>query len=133
MKNKTMLSILMSLCIILNCSMVTNADTQKSNVFSDIKNEIQPYYWNMYNPRLNVCSSKVEVSLSAKKVSALEINVKVYEEAGNKLLVNKTFSENGRALAGKVNYNFQKGVNYKVVADFYADNEHERLEQNYSY
>lgn len=123
--------------LVLSCSVLVQADeyvdTLSNDAVSKAEEEIQPRYEYIQNPLLRINEDNVEAILTTYKYASLKINVKIYQETENgwSVIVNKNFTETGYRLSGRVNYNFQSGVNYKITADYYANGEHGFLERFY--
>lgn len=122
----------------MDSSLLTYANEYPDDFASDIidmeyDQSIEPYYEIIQSSDLCVTKDGVTVVLEVGKISSLQINVKVYQQKGTSwsMLINKTFSKQALALEGEVNYNFQHNVEYKVIAEFYADNEYDVMERYY--
>lgn len=131
--SKRVIIILMTLLILSNTPVYIYAEEYTDDLILKDTGNIQPYYNIIEQPFLSVRADSIEVSLVTYKYASLKINLKVYQEKGSSwsLVVNKTFSENGDRLSGKIDYDFQSGETYRVIAEFYADTEYDKIEQYY--
>ena len=133
LSKKSTAIILTMLFAVSNTSILAGAEGYVDTVIQADNEAIEPYYEIMQQPYVSIDGNSVYTFLETYKYASLKINLKVYEEKGNSwaLLVNKTFTGNGYRVSGTANCNFQSGKEYRIVADFYADDEYDQIEQYY--
>ena len=123
--------------MVVNFSILSSAESY-TNVPENLETEddtVQPLYDIIHIASLEVLDDGVEAIVEVDTPNRLQVTITIYKEKGNgwSMLSKKTFSKNGTLLAAKLDYDFEPGVTYRAVANFYAGGETDSMEDIFSF
>lgn len=96
---------------------------------------IQPLYDIIHSVKMYATEEKLTGIVEADNDCSLRITLTLYEENGSgwSFLAKKTFSDYSSALLGSIYYDFEPGVTYRGVANFYAGGETDTMDETFSF
>lgn len=96
---------------------------------------IQPLYDIIHSVKMYATEEKLAGMVEADNDCSLRITLTLYEENGSgwSFLAKKTFSGYSSALLGELYYDFEPGVTYRGVANFYAGGETDTMDETFSF
>ena len=140
MKIRKLISVfLMIVMLISNLTLLTSAQgyvVLGENPRNEENNEgIQPLYDIIHSVKMYATEEKLAGIIEADDDCSLRITLTLYEENGSgwSFLGKKTFSGYSSVLLGELYYDFEPGVTYRGVANFYAGGETDTMDETFSF
>ena len=140
MRNKKLASVfLVMMVLVSSLTLLTNAEgyiAPGRNLRIEENNEgVQPLYDIIHSVKMYATEEKVAAMVEAGNDCSLRITLTLYEENGSgwSFLAKKTFSDYSSALLGTIYWDFEPGVTYRAVANFYAGGETDTMEDTYKF
>ncbi len=140
MKIRKLISVfLMIVMLISNLTLLTSAQgyvVLGENLRNEENNEgIQPLYDIIHSVKMYATEEKLAGIIEADDDCSLRITLTLYEENGSgwSFLGKKTFSGYSSVLLGELYYDFEPGVTYRGVANFYAGGETDTMDETFSF
>ena len=140
MRNKKLASVfLVMMVLVSSLTLLTNAEAYIApgrNLRIEENNEgVQPLYDIIHSVKMYATEEKVAAMVEADNDCSLRITLTLYEEnsSGWSFLAKKTFSDYSSALLGTIYWDFEPGVTYRAVANFYAGGETDTMEDTYKF
>lgn len=130
---------LMIVMLISNLTLLTSAQgyvVLGENLRNEENNEgIQPLYDIIHSVKMYATEEKLAGIIEADDDCSLRITLTLYEENGSgwSFLGKKTFSGYSSVLLGELYYDFEPGVTYRGVANFYAGGETDTMDETFSF
>ncbi len=139
-KSRKQISVfLMIVMLISSLTLLTSAQGYAvlgENLRNQGNNEgIQPLYDIIHSVKMYATEEKLAGMVEADNDCSLRITLTLYEENGSgwSFLAKKTFSGYSSALLGELYYDFEPGVTYRGVANFYAGGETDTMDETFSF
>lgn len=139
-KTKKIIStLLVTLFIFFGFSISSSAETYvEQPVNGEFQNETglpKPLYDIIFSIKMYATEEKLAGIVEADNDCSLRITLTLYEENGSgwSFLAKKTFSGYSSALLGELYYDFEPGVTYRGVANFYAGGETDTMDETFSF
>ena len=140
MKIRKLISVfLMIVMLISNLTLLTSAQgyvVLGENLRNEENNEgIQPLYDIIHSVKMYATEEKLTAIVEADDYCSLRVTITLYQENGSgwSFLAKKTFSDYSTALLGSIYYDFEPGVTYRGVANFYAGGETDTMDETFSF
>ena len=140
MKIRKLISVfLMIVMLISNLTLLTSAQgyvVLGENPRNEENNEgIQPLYDIIHSVKMYATEEKLAGIIEADDDCSLRITLTLYEENGSgwAFFGKKTFSGYSSVLLGELYYDFEPGVTYRGVANFYAGGETDTMDETFSF
>lgn len=136
---KIISTLLVTLLVFLSFSVSASAETYvEQSINENFQNEAglpQPLYDIIFSVKMYATEEKVAAMVEADNDCSLRITLTLYEENGSgwSFLAKKTFSDYSSALLGTIYWDFEPGVTYRAVANFYAGGETDTMEDTYKF
>ena len=139
-KSRKQISVfLMIVMLISSLTLLTSAQGYAvlgENLRNQGNNEgIQPLYDIIHSVKMYATEEKLAGIIEADDDCSLRITLTLYEENGSgwSFLGKKTFSGYSSVLLGELYYDFEPGVTYRGVANFYAGGETDTMDETFSF
>ena len=139
-KTKKIIStLLVALLIFLSFPVSASAESYvEQPINEEFQNETglpQPLYDIIFSVKMYATEEKLAGMVEADNDCSLRITLTLYEENGSgwSFLAKKTFSGYSSALLGELYYDFEPGVTYRGVANFYAGGETDTMDETFSF
>lgn len=136
---KIISTLLVALLVFLSFSVSASAESYVGHPTNgEFQNETglpQPLYDIIFSVKMYATEEKLTGIVEADNDCSLRITLTLYEENGSgwSFLAKKTFSDYSSALLGSIYYDFEPGVTYRGVANFYAGGETDTMDETFSF
>lgn len=140
MKIKRLIPVLLAMMLLISSlTLLTSAQgyiAVRENSETEENNEgIQPLYDIIHSVKMYATEEKLAAMVEADDYCSLRVTITLYQENGSgwSFLAKKTFSDYSTALLGSIYYDFEPGVTYRGVANFYAGGETDTMDETFSF
>ncbi len=136
---KIISTLLVALLVFLSFSVSASAESYVGHpINGEFQNETglpQPLYDIIFSVKMYATEEKLAAMVEADDYCSLRVTITLYQENGSgwSFLAKKTFSDYSTALLGSIYYDFEPGVTYRGVANFYAGGETDTMDETFSF
>ena len=136
---KIISTLLDALLVFLSFSVSASAESYVGHpINGEFQNETglpQPLYDIIFSVKMYATEEKLAAMVEADDYCSLRVTITLYQENGSgwSFLAKKTFSDYSTALLGSIYYDFEPGVTYRGVANFYAGGETDTMDETFSF
>lgn len=136
---KIISTLLVALHVFLSFSVSASAESYVGHpINGEFQNETglpQPLYDIIFSVKMYATEEKLAAMVEADDYCSLRVTITLYQENGSgwSFLAKKTFSDYSTALLGSIYYDFEPGVTYRGVANFYAGGETDTMDETFSF